>query len=139
MTNIISSGIFVVPLLAGVAVHLALRPIEIDSYALRLIIIYPLIWAAVFFELHLNRGLDIADSFTKTLVIAGSFNTGLFGSILIYRGRFHRLHRFPGPFLAKLSRLYALRDAALTNKSHIALQRLHEKYGDFVRVGALIP
>lgn len=129
-------GIFVAPLLSGIAVHLAVRPFEIDSNALRLILTYPLILAAVFFQLHLNHALHSTDSFIRTLAIACSFNTGLFASILIYRGRFHRLHRFPGPLLAKLSRLYALKNAALTKKSHIALQRLHGEYGDFVRVGA---
>lgn len=90
---------------------------------------------AVVLDLKLHGGLSIAASLGRTLLIASRFNTGLFGSMLIYRAFFHRLHRFPGPYMAKLSRWYALRQAVRTKQSHIILETIHEKYGDFVRMG----
>ncbi|KAH9908408.1 cytochrome P450 [Xylariomycetidae sp. FL2044] len=66
------------------------------------------------------------------------FNTGLAGSILVYRAFFHRLRRFPGPFLAELSRFCAMSTAAKNLQANVEAQRLHAEYGDFVRVGRLL-
>jgi hypothetical protein len=56
-------------------------------------------------------------------------------SVTLYRvSPFHPLSRFPGPFFARISRVwwsYACR----AGHQHILLQRLHDKYGDVVRVG----
>lgn len=69
------------------------------------------------------------------LNVAVSFVVGMFGSILLYRAFFHRLHRFPGPFAAKLSRLYAMGNAMRNLQAFKDTDELHKKYGDFVRVG----
>lgn len=64
----------------------------------------------------------------------GSFTLGLFLSITIYRLFFHRIRHFPGPLLAALSKLghsYQCR----YSQNHIVLERLHQRYGDFVRTG----
>ncbi|KUI60512.1 Tryprostatin B 6-hydroxylase [Cytospora mali] len=61
---------------------------------------------------------------------------GIYLSMLVYRAAFHRLNRFPGPFLARLSNFYF---AVVTFKKHqeyIDLDNLHKKYGDVVRIGA---
>jgi hypothetical protein len=67
--------------------------------------------------------------------VAGAYLAGLYGSMLIYRAFFHRLGSFPGPFAARLSRFYAFEKATRTNRSCEDVQKLHEQYGDFVRVG----
>lgn len=60
---------------------------------------------------------------------------GLYSSIVTYRLFFHRLRAFPGPFAAKMSKtfygLYMSRNGAYSKE----LQKLHEKYGDVVRIG----
>ncbi|KAF2732787.1 cytochrome P450 [Polyplosphaeria fusca] len=58
----------------------------------------------------------------------------LISSILIYRAFFHRLCQFPGPFFARLSKLYALN---VTSKGpyYEGVDRLHQKYGSIVRTG----
>lgn len=61
----------------------------------------------------------------------------LFASILVYRiSRFHRLTSagFPGPFGARLSKLWHVW-ACRYSKNHEVLDRLHQRYGDFVRTG----
>ncbi|OJJ07200.1 hypothetical protein ASPVEDRAFT_88453 [Aspergillus versicolor CBS 583.65] len=67
--------------------------------------------------------------------ITSAFNTGLASSIAIYRLFFHRLHRFPGPWLSKVSRFY---DAYLAGKDvqyNVEIARMHQEYGDFIRTG----
>lgn len=140
-------AIVVMPFLTGVAVHLAVRPFEIDRHAFSLMLAYAFACAACTATFHLQitntnssasgpGPTPLAASLLRTLAVATSFNTGLFGSILVYRAFFHRLRRFPGPFLAKLSRFPALSNAARTKQAHLSTQRVHEQYGDFVRVGA---
>jgi hypothetical protein len=66
-----------------------------------------------------------------------TYPLGLFGSILVYRAsRFHRLTAadFPGPFGARLSKLWHVWQCR-DSRNHEVLDRLHQKYGDFVRTG----
>ena len=62
---------------------------------------------------------------------------GLLGSMYIYRAFFHRLNMFPGPFWARLSSLYATRLSAKKFQLFKETARLHEKYGDYVRLGQI--
>ena len=60
---------------------------------------------------------------------------GLYTSMLIYRGFFHRLSKYPGPFLARFSGLYMTIYGMRTMKTYEDVQKLHAKYGDVVRLG----
>ncbi|OOF94575.1 hypothetical protein ASPCADRAFT_26369, partial [Aspergillus carbonarius ITEM 5010] len=71
-------------------------------------------------------------------VISISVTTGylvsLLSSITIYRAFFHPLRHFPGPFGARISKLWhvwQVRDS----KNYRVLDNLHTQYGDFVRTG----
>ncbi len=94
-----------------------------------------------FYVLSLSAGaLASSFGFTETsiphIVKLFSYHVlGLFLSILVYRGLFHRLSRFPGPVLARLTNFYIT--ARSMKKLHLFLeiQDLHAKYGDYVRVG----
>ncbi|GLB40144.1 putative cytochrome p450 [Lyophyllum shimeji] len=56
-------------------------------------------------------------------------------SILTYRlSPWHPLARYPGPFLCRVSKLY-FAFLSLRGKQHTYYARLHEQYGDVVRVG----
>ncbi|KAJ6133260.1 hypothetical protein N7471_008475 [Penicillium samsonianum] len=59
---------------------------------------------------------------------------GVYSSMLVYRGFFHRLGKFPGPFLARLSNVYL---TMMSSKLHLyeEIGKLHETYGDYVRTG----
>jgi len=55
-------------------------------------------------------------------------------SISLYRTFFHRLRHFPGPVTASLTRFWAFYTVN-TGKYFKTVKELHEKHGDFVRVG----
>lgn len=59
---------------------------------------------------------------------------GLFFSIAIYRRFFHRLRSFPGPLMASLTKLWHAAHT-LDSQNHLVLDKLHKRYGDFVRTG----
>ncbi|KAI0480040.1 cytochrome P450 [Xylariaceae sp. FL0804] len=125
-------GAFVI---LGVITHHTIRPFEIDSKAWNILAGYVLSCLSLLCaNLRLGQ-LSFSQSLVATIVATWSFNLGLASSILLYRAFFHRLHGFPGPFGAKLSRSYALTRAAQTLQANVETQKLHEKYGDFVRVG----
>ncbi|GJE99305.1 cytochrome P450 [Phanerochaete sordida] len=59
----------------------------------------------------------------------------LLSSIVIYRlSPFHPIAQYPGPVLAKVSKLYHVWVVS-GGKQHLYLQELHERYGDIVRFG----
>lgn len=72
---------------------------------------------------------------TSVLVVA-CFILSLWTNILFYRAFFHPLGQFPGPFPAKLSKIWALAQAVKSRLQwyHVNVD-LHRKYGDFVRTG----
>jgi hypothetical protein len=55
-------------------------------------------------------------------------------ALFIYRLYFHPLAKYPGPFLGKITSLYAAYHGYIRDV-HIDVQTCHEKYGDFVRYG----
>ncbi|BCR84059.1 cytochrome P450 [Aspergillus chevalieri] len=67
--------------------------------------------------------------------LGGYYLLGLYSSMLVYRGFFHRLCQFPGPFLARLSNFYLTRLSAKNLHLYEEVQALHREYGDIVRVG----
>jgi hypothetical protein len=55
---------------------------------------------------------------------------------LAYRlSSFHPLAKFPGPLLAKTSKWWAAYISATAGDQHRCLKRLHDRYGDVVRIG----
>lgn len=79
-------------------------------------------------------GCGVLGSFMTTLILDLSYLLPLFLSIALYRLFFHRLHKFPGPFWARLSMLWMVKK--LNNQDQYELlHALHQKYGDVVRIG----
>ncbi|KAL4886878.1 benzoate 4-monooxygenase cytochrome P450 [Aspergillus karnatakaensis] len=60
---------------------------------------------------------------------------GLTISILVYRARFHRLGKFPGPFAARLSTWYIISLRTRYPDTFNAVRDLNQRYGDIVRTG----
>jgi tryprostatin B 6-hydroxylase len=63
------------------------------------------------------------------------FLTGLYASLLVYRQFLHPLNKFPGPWGTRISGLF-LSISFRNADSAVQYRRLHQKYGDFVRVGS---
>ncbi|KAI0265873.1 cytochrome P450, partial [Gloeopeniophorella convolvens] len=73
-----------------------------------------------------------------SLVVAVTFAL-YYGLILLYAAVYrlspwHPLAQYPGPYLARLSKLW-LAVVAAGGRQHIHYRMLHERYGDIVRVG----
>jgi hypothetical protein len=79
--------------------------------------------------------LSFAHAAQLTFVSYGAYLTALFTSILIYRAFFHPLRHFAGPKLARLSQFYHFFHIRAKVDNYRHLDRLHEKYGEYVRVG----
>ncbi|PGH10575.1 hypothetical protein AJ79_05397 [Helicocarpus griseus UAMH5409] len=75
---------------------------------------------------------------TDFLCLTGYHLLGLYSSLILYRAFFHRLtlSKYPGPFFARLSNLYLTWLSAKAFHLHEEIDRLHVKYGDYVRTGA---
>jgi len=88
---------------------------------------------------HIKDGSVTFHSFVvlgvETLGIAVAHLLRVFGSIAIHPVFFHRLTRFPSPFWGRLSGFYMLHMTRRRWQRFEETQRLHLKYGDFVRVG----
>ncbi|KIW13029.1 hypothetical protein PV08_08216 [Exophiala spinifera] len=80
-------------------------------------------------------GLDAISAGTLTLKCVSLYYAALWTSILVYRIFFHRLRRFPGPFMFKTSKLWHVYKLAPNSDNYKQLDALHRQYGDFVRTG----
>ncbi|KAI1418336.1 cytochrome P450 [Hypoxylon sp. FL1857] len=58
-------------------------------------------------------------------------------SIIIYRLFLHPLRDFPGRVSARLSTLRWMKTAAVDRKWHLEVQKMHNTYGDFVRINTV--
>lgn len=70
------------------------------------------------------------------VAISSAYFAALFLSIVTYRLFFHPLRHFPGPFPAKITKLHTPW-IARHGKLHWEYAKLHQRYGEFVRVGEL--
>lgn len=89
--------------------------------------------AAFFLELQTDDQTYRGAVQNTTLHIC-AYTLTLFTSIIIYRVYFHRLHSFPGPFLARVLKLWHVYQAR-HSLNHQLILRLHKEYGPFVRIG----
>ncbi|ROV98453.1 hypothetical protein VPNG_08525 [Cytospora leucostoma] len=123
-------------MLLGILCHQAIRPFEVDSRGWELVITFLSIVSGILVGFILSADFGLADAIMQAWSAGMAFLVGLFGSIVVYRAFFHRLGRFPGPFAARLSNLYHFLYMAGTNMQyHLHVQKLHSRYGDFVRTG----
>ena len=73
-------------------------------------------------------------AFWNTSTIMTVYLCALFGSMVVYRLFFHRLNGFPGPWMARTTKLWHCMKV-LNFDSYRQIDKLHEEYGDFVRTG----
>lgn len=78
---------------------------------------------------------SISRAIVYILSLAISYLAGIYASLLFYRVSFSPLCRFPGPFGARISSIWF--SSQLANQdAYKKVVKLHEKYGDFVRIGS---
>ncbi|KAK4222043.1 Tryprostatin B 6-hydroxylase [Podospora fimiseda] len=126
------NSLYLFSLGSGVAAHLFIFRIgEWDVASPSIFVFYSALFSAASAVCHAYLGIPMSElAFILTCHIVG-----LYVSMLFYRGFFHRLDNYPGPFLARLSNFYIT--AKSMKKLHIfeEIQQLHAQYGDIVRVG----
>lgn len=131
----------------GIVLHHAVfRRGEWDLEAKRLLVTAAFLYAVVTATVALHASPDgenvdasIGARLRDASIMVGALTfavcMGLFGSILVYRAFFHPLRHFPGPFAARLSNAYRTVIYLRTWRQDIEVQKLHQIYGDIVRVG----
>ncbi|KAJ5279194.1 hypothetical protein N7478_004566 [Penicillium angulare] len=119
----------------GFLLHLNLIPFEIDESTPLLASAFVLFWIglATIFVRFLE--LSVFSAILNTFLAVSSFTGALATSMTMYRVFFHRLRDFHGPLGAKISRFFVMSDISKSGlRYHVELEKMHQKYGDFVRV-----
>lgn len=123
-------------LLLGVSLHfLVLRKGEWD------LAVFKILTAAAAAPLALTlcqvalQGMTFSSSLWRSYYLVGSLISGIYLSMLVYRVGLHRLNRFPGPFLARVSNFYITGVVCKKHQEFAELDKLHKAYGDVVRIG----
>lgn len=123
-------------LLLGVSLHvLALRNGEWDLSVFKIltaIIAGPFALTICQMSLH---GMAFSSALWESCYLVASSISGIYLSMAVYRIGFHRLNRFPGPFLARLSNFYITGVVFRRHQEYFELENLHRQYGDVVRIG----
>lgn len=124
---------------SGATAHLLLyRHGEWDVKSLRLVQSYGLLFTILCVLERMavpDRVLEVAMPTNWAFKALGSHLLGLYLSMLFYRAFWHRLSSFPGPFLAKLSNFYVTGLSARKFQLYDEVEKLHQKYGDYIRLG----
>lgn len=117
---------------SGLAFHQAILPHEIDFRLKSLSLGYLASFLSLF---YLLIRLSIPSPLLLTSLTFLLVNFTLTLSILTHRLFFHRLHNFPGPFLAKVTKWYSVYLSVKNYQHYKEVEKLHQRYGDFVRTG----
>lgn len=75
-----------------------------------------------------RSGLEI------TGLIAFSYSSGLFTSIIVYRKYFHRLRHFKGPWAAGATKMWHVWKCR-SGQNYLVLEELRKRYGSVIRTG----
>ena len=110
--------------------HLIFRhfePSSIPSHAALLVVIPTLLSGPI--------SCTVRSPYAALPLAFAAYWSGLVNFTLAYRlSSFHPLTKYPGPLLAKTSKWWAAYISG-TGDQHKCLKRLHDRYGDVVRIG----
>ncbi|PKX93957.1 uncharacterized protein P174DRAFT_420526 [Aspergillus novofumigatus IBT 16806] len=110
--------------LLGIVCHQIFRqPVEVDSWGWKMVITYFSVLGSVLVGYILSTELSLASAILRTYSAGAAFLVGL--SVC-------------GSFVESISvgsYLFSVYDTARTLQYHLHVQKLHSKYGDFVRTG----
>ncbi|KAJ2969440.1 hypothetical protein NUW54_g12963 [Trametes sanguinea] len=115
--------------LIALATHQIFRRVETYSFTIH----FSLLCTPLLLSFELLRGTMPA--VWAALVSSATFLSTLFLSIVFYRlSPFHPLAQYPGPMMCKLTKFW-MAYLSLEGYQHLYVQRLHDRYGDVVRIG----
>jgi uncharacterized membrane protein YozB (DUF420 family) len=124
----------------GIGLHLTIfRYGEWDLHSFKMLVAFsvaPVFLGTFLQSFHLSpRGTTTWERLGYSSMLVFITICGIFSSISVYRGWFHRLNKFPGPFFARFSTFYMTFVNIADARGFKTTQALHSKYGDIVRVG----
>lgn len=85
--------------------------------------------------LYMRGGSTLGEALSSTSSLAAFYLGGLYTSLLTYRLFFNPLNKIPGPFPARIAGLWYSAKIGAKADAPAVLVKIHEKYGDFLRVG----
>lgn len=118
----------------GMATHLAFQTFDPDFYLQPLLLIYFGGWSVLVWVFK-DVTTSILSAMLQACMFYSVFTLSFTASLAVYRLFLHRIRSFPGPWQARLSRLYVVARTWQSLQLHVELERLHQIYGDFVRTG----
>jgi hypothetical protein len=123
----VPTAVFVFAPLSAVILHeFVLRRVEVDHLTLQILGLAVTIYCV----------LSYYTGFITATLVTSSFWVPLWLYIGAYRAFFHPLNDYPGPWAAKLSRWWTIKQTYDSRLHyHRVLQRLQAQYGDYVRTG----
>ena len=95
---------------------------------------YLLSYAAITLVEVKVRHISWQEGFVWGSMVCGVYALCLWGSMTAYRLFFHPLHGFPGPVLARISKLWHVAQCH-DSRNHLLMERMYAQYGSFVRTG----
>lgn len=105
-----------------------------EPHPFAIILLYLGAWTGWSRFLINNQNESIKEALISTAILTLIYTTTLLLSIAIYRIFFHRIRKYPGPFSFALTKWASVpMDAAGERPKTFA--KLHDRYGDVVRVG----
>jgi hypothetical protein len=127
---------------SGIASHLLLyRFGEWDVSGPSLVLAYLILLSACLYIDHSNLFDPSAVGGPELLQplwavrLMGCHIAGIYLSMIVHRLVWHRLRKFPGPLLARVSNFYITALSAKKYHLYEEVEKLHKQYGDYVRLG----
>jgi hypothetical protein len=124
------------PAVLALSTHYVLSHGEPD-YQMHLYLIF---WGFTYLSLSYflvasGRVATMSEALSDTFSLYTIYFGTLFTSIIVYRAFFHRLRKFPGPFMARITNFYNVAITTPKIRYFIEVEKIHKQYGDYVRLG----
>lgn len=123
---------FIIPIILALLVHVGVQIKEPSSRPF--VGTWILISALTMYWIHKEWKVELLSAAWTVLQMNCVWVMTIFYSMALYRTCFHRLRKFPGPLWMSLSK-WLMVYPDLKGQRPYMFQKLHEKYGDVIRVG----
>jgi hypothetical protein len=126
-------------LFVGISLHrLLFSRNEWDRHAPAIALFFSLPFPTLLTVLLFGADDSLAHCIKTTCQLELVMFGGLFGSMIVYRAIFHPLRSIPGPITARLTSFWVIKENWPDLRFYVTLQKLHNTYGDFVRISMAI-